>query len=77
MKIGKIEKGNIPWTFIITFTPTLLEKIFGMKKIQKEYKDISPTHYVWDEGEYVEKCGEKVKHDSYVQEVLDNHVRAW
>ena len=48
-----------------------------MKKIQKEYKDISPTHYVWDEGEYVEKCGEKVKHDSYVQEVLDNHVRAW
>ena len=78
MKITNIEttkdKQNV---YIVTFEPSWLERLFGVKPCERRYKD-SESVFMFGGGHvYYDIHGYQLTNGSYVGEAIDAYRRKW
>lgn len=78
MKIKEIKyKRNSTTTFVVTFTPSWFEKLFGIKEQEEEYKDTGETYHYGGGVVYIKKNGEYLGNGNYIGVAIDNWRRSW
>lgn len=78
MKIKEIkQQENRSDIFIVTFTPNWLEKLFGKKEKQKEFKDTGREFTFGGGTLYVDRSGVKLNNFSKIGDAIDNFRRSW
>lgn len=77
MKITKIEKeeGRYSGTYLVTLTPYLIERFFGIKERVEKYKDTDSTYTFGGGHIYVNQEGDSTKNGSYIGESIDKWRR--
>ena len=79
MKIKEIKRNEkIDYdVYTVTLTPNWLEKLFGVKEKQKEYKDCGSIYKFGGGKVYVNKEGEPLGNGHPIGEAIDNWRRRW
>lgn len=67
-------KGNI-WT--LTFKPSIIEKIFGVKEKQKSYKETNRKYTFGGGTIYVTQDGRDTDNGDWVAEAIDRKKRSF
>jgi hypothetical protein len=77
MEITKIEKeeGRYSGTYLVTLTPNLIERFFGIKERVEKYKDTDSTYLSGGGNIYVNQEGYKTRNGSYIGESIDRWRR--
>lgn len=78
MKIKEIKRNNDnPSIYIVTFKPNWLEKLFGVKEKQKEYKDTGLTYIFGGGTQYINKKGDVLGNEHSISNAIDKWKRRW
>lgn len=73
MKISNIEKeANI---YIVTLTPNIIERFFGVKQKTKRYKDTYDTYTFGGGHVYINEKGKQLNNGNWIAETIDNWRR--
>lgn len=78
MKIEKIERDPTDRkVFIVHFTPTFLEYLFGYKSKKSKFKDTGATYSFGGGKVYINKKGELLDNGNNIATAIDNFRRSW
>lgn len=69
MIITKIECESPIYT--VTFSPSVIERIFGIKEVTKRFKKTSGTYSYGGGGVYVNEKGETLSNGNWIAKKLD------
>lgn len=78
MKIKEIERKNGSYDiYVVTFKPNWLERLFGVKEKQKEYKETGNKYLFGGQNEYMDKKGNSLGNASSISMSIDKWRRRW
>lgn len=78
MKIKEIrQREGSSDIYVVTFKPNWLEKLFGVKEKQKEYRPTGVQYLVGGQREYMDKNGNSLGNFSSISEAIDKYRRQW
>lgn len=77
MKIKKVRETGVNEIYIVTFVPNWIERLFGVKEKEEEYKSTSSTYDFGGGGVYLNRNGKQLGNHNSVGEAIDRHKRKW
>lgn len=78
MKVKSVEQDKINLdVYTVTLRPNWLEKLFGVKEVQRKYRD-NKTEYLFGDGcVYTDQTGNYLGNHNYIGEAIDKWRRRW